>query len=176
MLESKKIKNDIISFFAQNENVPYIVGNGVITGLRIGFDESKLEENKGRIATLLYQLGVSEHPLIRLSSLTKLKDGTVWNKVQTMDDFQALDLLIACSDACGFIHNDMNTIQRNVHEIGDVNSMLISKYGRVGIDDETWLQLIRECVINNMYFFTEMETIKNFAISEETPESSVRHK
>lgn len=103
-------------------------------------------------------------PLISLATLTTMKDGSTWNQLQSLEDFKTLDLLLACSDACGFIHNDAGTIQRNINEIGDMTSILISRYGRsfIGNDDE-WLKAIRESVINRMYFLTEPDVIRQFA-------------
>lgn len=101
--------------------------------------------------------------MISLASLTTLKSGRLWNRLQSLEDFQALDYLLACSDACGFIHNDVDTIKRNITEIGD-DLVLISRFGRSMVDDDNkWLQLIREKVVYNMYFLTDPESIKVFA-------------
>ena len=164
MLNSKDIKSKIMQLFAESQDVPYVVGNGILTSMVVGFDERKLRESKQEIATILQELGIDERLMISLSSLTTLKNGEVWNQLQSLEDFQALELLLACSDACGFIHNDVATIQRNINEIGDINSILISKYGRAMFgDDDIWLQLIREIVVDKMYFFTGFESIKAFA-------------
>lgn len=161
MLSTKDMKNSIMQLFAESQNDPYVVGNGILIGMRVVFDEKKLEESKQTIATILQELGIDEHPMISLSTLTTLKNGEVWNQLQCLEDFQTLELLLACSDACGFIHNDAGTIQRNINEIGDINSLLISTYGRSMIgDDKKWLQSIREAVIGKMYFLTDSESIK----------------
>ena len=166
MLNSKEIKNDIMQLFVESQNDPYVIGNGILTSMKIGFDERKLNEKKREIATILKELGIDEHSMISLSRLTVLKNGEVWNKLQSLEDFQALELLLACSDACGFVQNDPATIQRNIAEIGDINSILISNIGRslVGNDDE-WLKAIRETIIKKMYFLTNPDSIKSFAIN-----------
>lgn len=135
-----------------------------MTSTKLAFDERKLEENKQEIATILQELGIDEHPSISLASLTTLKSGEVWNRLQSLEDFYALDCLLACSDACGFIYNDVDTRKRNINKVGDINSVLISRYGRFMVgDDDNWVQLIRENVVNNMYFLTAPESIKVFA-------------
>lgn len=123
-----------------------------------------MKKKIGEIACILQELGIDEKPMISLSRLTTLKNGELWNELLCLEDFQALELLLACSDACGFIQNDLATIQRNISEIGDINSILISKIGRslVGNDDE-WLKLIKETVINKMYFLINPDRIKSFA-------------
>ena len=161
MLNSKELYNEITQLFALSEEVPYVVGNGILTSMKIGFDEKKLEHKKQEIADILQSLGVDEQPLIKLSCLTKLKDGQVWNKLESIEDFQALELLLACSHACGFIINDYDTILRNILELGDIPSILISRYGRIIIGNEgEWLRQIREVVIDRMFFFTNPENIK----------------
>lgn len=176
MLNSKDMKNSIIQLFAESQNDPYVVGNGILTSMRIGFDVKKLEKKKQEIAAILQELGIDEHPMISLSSLTTLKNGEVWNQLQSLEDFQALELLLACTDACGFVHNDSATIQRNINEIGDKNSILISASGRSMIgDDDKWLQSIREVVISKMYFLTDPESIKAFATgNQELTNTSVK--
>lgn len=168
MLNSKEIINNIMQLFIESQNKPYVIGNGILTSTKIGFDERKLNEKKREIATILQELGIDEHSMINLLRLTVLKSGEVWNKLQSLEDFQALDLLLACSDACGFVQNDPATIQRNIAEIGDINSILISKIGRsiVGNDDE-WLKLIREIIIKKMYFLTNPDSIKSFAANSQ---------
>lgn len=164
MINPKEIKDDIVQLFAENQDNPFVVGNGILTSIRIAFDEKKLNENKKKIATILQELGIDEHIMISLARLTLLKNGEVWNKLESLEDFQALELLLASSDACGFILNDYATKQRNIAEIGDINSLMITFSGRdlVG-NDEKWLKIIRESIINNMYFFTNPDNIKSFA-------------
>ena len=177
MLNSKEIINDIMQLFVESPKKPYVIGNGILTSTKIGFDEGKLNEKKGEIATILQELGIDEHSMISLLRLTVLKSDEVWNKLQSLEDFQALELLLACSDACGFVQNDPATIQRNIAEIGDINSILISNMGRslVGNDDE-WLRLIREIIIKKMYFLTNPDSIKSFAAnSQELTETPVHN-
>lgn len=178
MLTTKEVKDYFMQLIVESQNDPYVIGNGILTNVKIGFDEKKLEGSKQAIATMLQELGVDEHVMIKLSSLTTLKNGDVWNQLKSLEDFQALEFILACSDACGFIHNDVGTIQRNINEIGDLNSILISAYGRPMIgDDEKWLEAIREIVIDKMYFITNPESIKLYASgSQEIAASPQPHK
>ena len=106
-----------------------------------------------------------------------LKSGFAWNQLQSLEDFQALELLLACSDACGFIHNDDDTIQRNIVEIGDLNSLLISSSGRFMVNSiEDWLRLIRKKVIDKMYFITDSESIKKYANGDQKSSIEPSHK
>lgn len=176
MLNPREIKDSIMELVVSSIEVPFVAGNGILTNVRIGFDKAKLEANKQRIATMLQELGVDEHPLISLNSLTRLKNGEVWNQLRSLEDFQALEFLLACSDACGFIHNDACTIQMNINELGDLNSLIISGAGRTFFDnDAQWLESIRSVVVNNMYFLTDGIRIKKVAAgSQELPEAPAR--
>ena len=173
MINSKELNKNIRDLFAETEEEEFVAGNGIQTNVRIGFNLAKLNEKKQEIAILLRELGVDEHVLIRLSSLTKYKNGETWNNLQSIEDYQTLELLLACADACGFIHNDFATIQRNIAEIGEFNSIVISKFGRILMNDEDWLKAIRESIVNNMYFLTDPEKIRAYAngtyLEEEAP-------
>ena len=60
-------------------------------------------------------------------------------------------MLLVYSDTGGFIHNDVATIQRNIIEIGDINSILISRYCRALVGEyNIWLQLMREIMVDKM--------------------------
>ena len=161
MLNSKKLKEDIIDLFAESQDVKYVTGNGIITGMSLGFDIQKLIKRKKDIARVLQLLGVDEKPLVSLGSLTTEKDGTVWNKLETLEDFQALDLLVAVSNASGFLANDEIVQQLNINTIGEINSILISRSGRELInDDDKWLKLIRTVVVDKMFFVPDKESLK----------------
>lgn len=163
-LNSKDMKDNITDLFAGSPDDFFVVGHGILTGMNIAFDHRKLSGAKPDIATILTQLGIDQSPMISLSKLTTSRDGTVWNRLQSIEDFQALELLLACSDACGFIHNDSDTIGRNIREIGDSDSILISQLARSLIsNDDRWLHLIRKTVVNKMYFFTDQDSIRTFA-------------
>ncbi len=170
MLSTKELKTYLCSLFAEKEDTPYVAGNGILTSVRIGFDAEKIEKNKRTIAKMLEEIGIAEKPMISLESLTKLKNGEAWNELQTMEDFQALELLLASSNACGFILNDETIKQLNINEMGELNSILISSFGPslVG-DQDKWLRLIRETIINHMYFLTDIEKIQS-AIKGKTEE------
>jgi len=164
MYNSEDIKRKILGYLAEDSKMPYVVGNGIITNISIGFDLAKINSAKKEIAKILVDLGIDEKPLISLHSLTTLKDGTVWNSLNNITDFQALELLLACSEACGFLNNNWYTKHMNINSIGEIHSVLISGSGRslVG-DDNEWLHLIRENVVNKMYFLTDTDCIKAYA-------------
>lgn len=179
MINPKEIENNIIGLFAESKDEPYVVGNGILTHIKIAFSKKKIEENKKDIAVILQEIGIDEHPLINLSSLTKYKDGSFWNQLQTIEDFKALELLLACSDACGFIYNDLDTIERNINSIGDFGSLLISQIGiSIYEDKDEWLKLIKERVIEKMFFLTDSENIIKCANlgHDLTDSSSFKHK
>ncbi len=176
MLNTKEIRFTLGEIMAKNIEVPYVAGLGVRTGGKIAFYEAMLDSYKETLANQLCEMGIGEQPLVSLSSFTRLKNGEVWNNLQTIEDFEALDLMVACADACGFIINNVNVLQMNIAEIGDINSLLISKYGRIGMDDATWLKKFKELVLNKMYFLTQAECIKNFASSDDSVKKAPSHK
>ncbi len=162
MLSPKELQSYLSNLFVESAETPYVVGNGIITTMRISFDAEKIEQNKRTIAKMLEEIGIDGKPLISLESLTKLKDGEKWNELQSMEDFQALELLLASSNACGFIQNDDMVKQLNINEVGDLTSILISAAGPALIGDtDKWLRLIRETIISHMYFLTDMEKIQS---------------
>lgn len=168
MLSSKDLEKTITQLFAKNQSNPYVVGNGLLQSMRIAFDKKKLDKVKPEIATLLQDLGVDEHPLINLTNLTTLKNGEVWNQLQSLEDWKALELLVACSDACGFIINDSSVKIRNINNLGDNVGLIESDFyydfadenGHINYDE--WLKSIREKVADNMYFLPSPESIKAF--------------
>ncbi len=167
MINSKDIKNGIMQLLAVDENTPYVIGNGIIIGTKIAFDVKKLDEKKQKLATILHELGIDENNMIKLSRLTVLKNGEAWNNLQSLEDFQALELLLACSDACGFINNDLITRQLNINEIGTENLILVTEYSRAFIgDDDKWLQSIREKIVDKMDFFIDSDKIRTFTGQE----------
>ncbi len=176
MLNTKEMRATLGDLMAKTTKEPYVAGLGVRTGGLVAFDEAKLEAYKETFANKLCEMGIDEYPLVALSSFTKLKNGKVWNQLQTMEDFEVLDLMVACAAACGFIINDSNVLQMNINEIGAITSILISKYGRVGTDDATWLQYFRNLVLKKMYFLTQVECIKNFATTDDNIEKVPSHK
>ena len=170
MLSTKEVIAKIEPMMIDNVKTPHVEGNGIITTTVIGFDKKKMEETKIEIANILSEIGVDEKPLISLATLTKLKNDETWNKLNNMEDFHALELLLACSDACGFITNDVNTKILNINTLGSIPSVLISADGMNMFERKEWLRMLRETVINNMYFMTNPELIKSYAIIEEEVE------
>ena len=160
MLSTKDLKKTLKSLLPDNYDTPYVCGNGFYNGMRFGFDVEKLEEKKGEIASYLMEIGVDELPLISLASLTKLKDGSTWNNLNTFEDFQALELLVAVSDASGFIINSDVIRQMNINEVSD-DSILLTSFGKLGYKtDEEWLNEIKKCIVDHMFFFTDSDAIK----------------
>lgn len=90
MLTITEMNEKILKLFANDKNTTYKVGHGILTNVKIGFDKEKLEETKHEIATILQEIGIDEHPMISLASLTTLKNGEVWNPLESLEDFQAL--------------------------------------------------------------------------------------
>lgn len=182
MLNSKDMKNNIQQLFAEDQSTPHVVGNGILQTMRIAFDEKKLDRVKQEIAILLQDLGVDEHALISLLSLTTFKSGEVWNQLQSLEDFQALELLLACSDACGFISNDFNVKIRNINNLGDDAFLIAPDFyydfadseGRINYDE--WLKAIRERVAANIFFIPSPDSIKAYASGRQELIEAASHK
>lgn len=176
MINSKELLKMLEGLLAKKEEDPFswIFGHGIITEQQIDFDKELLEKSKSKIANILKELGIDENSCTSLENLTKLKNGETWNELQTKEDFEALELLLACSDACGFILNDSITSQSNNLRIGDASSLLTSQFGRRSIDgiNDEWLHTIRDEISKKMYFPTDINRINKYANSLET--SSVR--
>ncbi len=170
MINSQEIVETITQLFAGSPSVDYEFGYALLQGMKIGFDLKKLDKAKPEIAKLLQVIGVDDYStLIGLRNLTTLKNGEVWNKLETLDDWKALDLLVACADACGFIINEPKVICTNVAQLGD-NANLISQYFYLPFSNEdgsinydAWLKEIREKVVDNMFFVPAPKTIKSYA-------------
>lgn len=177
MLDPKNIYNMITGLFAgPDDQDAIVVGRGIFPVMKIGFHAKKIEEARPMIANILYELEASEHPLIDLKYLLTKKTGEEWNHLLSMEDFHALDLLLACSDACGFIYNNAMVTIMNIAELGDA-SILISSLGKALFkSSEEWLTSIRENVLHKMYFPVDKEAIRKFASSklEEKPKSQKR--
>lgn len=161
MLKKEELLELLTGLLADDFEHPFVYGHGIITEQQIAFDKELLEKNKNIVANFLKELGIDELPCITLERLTKLKNGDTWNELQTKEDFETLEFLLASCDACGFIINNILTMQRNELELGNVASILTSDFGERlnnGITDE-WLCLLREKVIGRMHFSTNMDKI-----------------
>ena len=164
MIDSKELKELLFELLAGDFEHPFVYGHGIITEQQTAFDKEVLEKNKAYIANVLKEIGVEELSYITLERLTKLKDGETWNELQTKEEFETLELLLSCSDACGFIDNGILAMQRNEFELGSVSSILTSDFGERwnnGITDE-WLCRIREEIITKMRFKTNAERINEY--------------
>ena len=136
MLKSKEIYDMIKPLIGKNEKNIY--GSGIRPSVHLSFDEVKLEGSKQKIADILMEIGIENEAMIKLSSLMTLKNGEVWNDLKTMEDFQALELLLASSDACGFINNSLDIIQMNIHEVGELNSLALTSAGISYFGEGKW--------------------------------------
>ena len=169
MINSKELWELLFDLLAGDFKKPFVYGHGIITEQQTAFDKEVLERNKSYIANVLKEIGVDELSYITLERLTKLKDGETWNELQTREEFEILELLLACADACGFIDNGILAMQRNEFELGSVSSILTSDFGERwnnGITDE-WLCRIREEVMMNMRFKTNAAKINEYANSSD---------
>jgi len=167
MLKNDEIIKEIIALFAESDKEPYEVGNGICTNIAIAFNAEKLESKKKYIAELLQETGIGNHPLISLELLTKTSNGETWNNLDDLKDFQALELLLACSHACGFIVNNGSVKQLNINTMGDMNSIVISGIGREMLGDE-WLDTFKKVALKNMYFPVDQAKISE-TLESETP-------
>lgn len=168
MIDSKDLLELLMGLLAESLDKPLVYGHGIITEQQIAFDKEILEKNKSMIASFLKELGVDQYSSISLERLTKLKNGDAWNELQTKEEFETLEYLLACCDACGFITNNILTIQRNEYELGEVSSILTSDFGErmnSGINEE-WLQILRECVISRMYFPVNNDKITQYSCDD----------
>lgn len=170
MIDSKDLLELLMGLLAESLDKPLVYGHGIITEQQIAFDKEILEKNKSMIASFLKELGVDQYSSISLERLTKLKNGDAWNELQTKEEFETLEYLLACCDACGFITNNILTIQRNEYELGDVSSILTSDFGErmnSGINDE-WLHMLREHVVSWMHFPVNYDKITQFSCVDDT--------
>ncbi len=173
MLNSKDVKLNIMGLLATDES-RRTLGNR-LNGETISFDSTKLAERRQEIATILAELGVHKQPMVSLKSLASKLSGEVWNELQTVEDIEAIDLLLACSDACGFINNGATTISNNINEIGALNATLISRAGRTIIgDDARWASIIRERIAGNVSFSTDQDEILEYAMADMAVAPEVR--
>lgn len=161
MLKTNEIKEKLSNLMVEDLSIPYLIGNGINLGESIGFDIEKLERNKREIALILNELDIENKPIVSLKTLTRLKNGEVWNSLQSMDDFHALNLLVACADACQFLENGQEIQQLNIGQLG-YNADLITTSGRQAINnEEEWLKLMRERVLDSVLYLSYNENVKS---------------
>lgn len=166
MLNSKDVKLNIMELLTTDES-KRTVGSRV-NGQTMSFDSTKLAERRQEIATILTELGIHEQPKISLKSLAAKMSGEVWNELQTAEDIEALDLLLACSDACGFINNGATTVSDNINGLGALNATLLSPSGRAIVGNDTiWARLVRERIADNVSFYPAQDKILEYAIASQ---------
>ena len=125
-------------------------GYGIIAGQYWNFNPTKLEESKGKIIEILKALGVDDKEKISLRDLMTLKDGTVWNGFLDEDDYRALELLVACANACGFLINDEDTeLQNRNASVG-----LTTRYNKSLMSDMEWLKVMKDYGLVDKIFYT----------------------
>ena len=164
MLKANEMKQRVYTLFAENVKNNIVTGNGIVINRKLGFNKEKLDSCKSEFAGYLKEIGADEHQVVSLASLAKTKDGEVWNELQTIEDFQALDLFLGFVNACGFIVNSPEVMTLNINQMGEINSILVSIHGREFIgDDKKYMKLIREGVANNMFFISNIKEIDEFA-------------
>jgi hypothetical protein len=163
MLDIKYINSLIYSVLGVKGNNPSIKGKGIILDTTYFFDQEKLNQQMLDIAHLFQELGVGEQPLVRLSSLTKLKNGTTWNNLLTMDDFNTLNILLACGNACDFIINDDDVRKQNKDLIGNLVSHIIStEYIELGLNQSIWLRIFKDSLANKMIFPVNSQILNSY--------------
>ncbi len=162
MLNSDIIIADISNLIAK-KNEKCIIGNGILSSMKIAFNEEKLAENKSSIAQILQEIGLDQYPLTNLANLTTLKNGETWNKLETLKDFQALEFLLACSSACGFIKNDTKTISKNIENLGGNSLFITLTVRKIMNNDEKWLEIMKQRILQNMHFLTNPATILEYS-------------
>lgn len=163
MVNSRDLKNKIRSLLVEGDSF-FTPGNGIIDNEVFRFDRDKLEENKKAIANILLEVGADMFPMITLETLTTTLDDQIWNELETLEDFEALDLLLACSDACGFIINNSFTKQSNTTHLGGY-AVILTEEGKKTININEWLKLMRDIALRKMYYLTDQELI-NKALSD----------
>ena len=153
MFNLKELKEYIMQLVAKDEHIPYVVGYGILKDTRIKFDKWKLKQKMPEIASNMQKLRINDsmshladfryrNGEFPLSDFTTLKTGEVWNQLQSIEELQALDLFMACLDACGFVWKSEA-----------MYSFLLSNDARIEAgNDDRWLQLLREKVVNNTYY------------------------
>ena len=168
MLNSKEIVDFVRGLMIEDHlKEKFVKGRGLTTGIVWGFVPERLEEAKGEVAKLLNELDIHDNPWISANDLLVLKNKEMWNKLGSYEDYQALDLLIAVSNACGFIDHNIGNEMMNVLFMGEGNSIVISRYGRSIINnDEKWLEGVREVLAHVHFIIIEDEIRERLGIAK----------
>ena len=153
----------------------FVPGNGVFLGRTLGFNKQKLESIKKEVAEALMQLGVDEKRLVSLGEMTGFE------KLHNYDDVRSLDLLVAASDACGFIDNS-----DRIQVLNYTALLSVSKHSQYNIDpvrcfgplarsylsDEEIAAAITDVGYKNMLFYVNGDKIEKAALGIDVDKSA----
>lgn len=153
----------------------FIFGNGIFFPSALVFNKQKLEGVKQGVAEVLMQLGVDEKRFVSLGEMTGFE------KLHDYDDVRSLELLVAASDACGFIDNS------NMIQVLNYTTLLsASKHFQCNIDpvrcfgfmtrrylsDEEIAAAITDVCYKNMLFYVNGDKIEKVALGADTDKSA----
>ena len=127
-----------------------VIGNGIISSY--SFNRDGLVANKDKIANVLVELGLDKQSIISLEDLTHLKNGKVWNYLNSYEEFEVLELLLAASDACKFIINDKKRVSKNITLLGNSYYMISKGFRSYYANESDWLKDIKEHILDKMEY------------------------
>ena len=148
-----------------SDNGTFVIGDGIMSTMVYPFDDVALENIKHEIATYLNNIGIDKKDRITLDDLTRYEDGKEWNKLQTMLEFEALELLLSCAHACGFIHKTPNDLRQTISEVGEENDILVSNSWEEEYSEKEWLKALKRFVTGHTYFSVRKDYIERYANS-----------
>ncbi len=170
MIEPKKLKKFISKLTINDSEEESVVGNGVRSDISIRFNKRKLDLAKPKLLKIFNELNVGGEAIVSLKDLTLLKDGTVWNNLDDLEDFQALELFLCALDASGIVCNNDDVRQMNNDELGSLTSLVITKFGidfAGGINK--WLQLMKKYIMDTLYVIVSSNFRKDEEFSSKWP-------
>lgn len=156
--------SEILKSLIETNNEDCIVVPGIIPNVPIYLNYKRVMENRKYIAKILSGISKEHFPYVYLTDLVKMTNGNVWNKLETIDEFSTLDLLLAASVACGFIDNSEKTQKENLLRLDGLGKFFISPNGSAMFVEETkervWLKLIRENIIPKFKYFISIKKVE----------------
>ena len=167
MLKVNELQEKIASLLANEESKTVVSGNGITAAKRYTFNQSSIDQSKRDIAAILKELGIDEVETVSVEDFTTLKDGSEYIGLRTMGEYDTLELLIACADACGFIRNNAENMRKSNAELGRINTVLLSDIGRKMVgNDSMWLNNIKNNVIGHIRYATNQRLINSCVPTE----------
>ena len=143
---------------------PYVMGEGIDCFTVYGFDIKDLEEIKGEIASYLIEIGLDKIGQITLEDFTKDENGNIFNKFSNFFDYNNLQLIVAASHACGFIHRTAEDLKRTMNEISEEDAMIISIAWRSKyLSTDRRIREYKEHILSHTYYSVVPETIYQYA-------------